>query len=183
MKKTGGTTGIGGVKISLANVSDLSTLTESEGTFTLTGSTTSLNMRRISDEPIRCIIKGNTLIFASTAASLNSQVAIFSSDGKMQDSSSLDGLSMEQQRITLPRLIPGIYIMQVTIGHDSFTRTLVCVGNNLTMKNTITGKISGTRLILGKKLSDAAAVDTLMAEKEGYQTAKMAIQSYAMDNI
>jgi hypothetical protein len=180
--KTGGTTCIAGAKVSLITLSTFTTTTGTDGVFTLTGSTTSIKLPNAPVEPIQFIIKGNTISFAPTSKGVLGRVAIFSSDGKMQSSIRLHDLSMGEQSITLPRLSPGINIMRVTVGPESFTRTLICVDHNLVMKNEITNANNGGRLILAKQLA-AAAVDTLKAEKEGYCTKKVAIEKYTKDSI
>jgi hypothetical protein len=182
VKKTGGTAGIAGVKVGLAKVSGLSTTTATDGAFTLTGTTSSIISRNESIEPIQFIIKGNTIAFARTSNGASGSVTIFSSDGKIKSSIGLHDLSFGKQSVTLPKLSSGINIMQVIVGAESFTRTLVCVGNDLLVKNEIGNAKNGGKLILAKQ-STAIAVDTLMAEKVGYLIKKVAIQKYAMDNI
>ena len=181
-KRNGGTAVIAGVKVSLLNLSSLSTTTKADGSFTLSGSSSSVQMQNSSDEPIRFMIKGNTIVFAPTLKGVDGRIAIFSSNGKMQSSFRLYDRSKGQQSITLPRFSPGIYIMQVTVGPESFTRTLVCVGNTLAIKNGSARAKNGGGLILAKQWT-AVAVDTLKAEKEGYCTKKMAIEKYAKDSI
>ena len=182
VKKTGGTTGIAGVKVSLMKVSGLSTTTSADGAFTLTGTTAVKKSFNKADEPIQFVIKANTIVFTPISTALSGSVAIFSSDGKIKSSFRLRDLSSGKQYIMLPKLSSGINIMQVTIEAQSFTYTLVCVGNGLVMKNEIANAQTSRRFVLAKQLT-APAVDTLKAQKDGYITKKVAIEKYAKDSI
>jgi hypothetical protein len=182
VKKTGGTTGIAGVKVHLARLSALSATTGADGAFSLSGSTSIIKAQNAPNEPVQFMIKGTTITFAPTSKGVCGSVAVFSIDGKMQSSIRLHDLSMGEQNITLPRLCPGINIMRVTVGPESFTRTLVRAGNNLVMNPYIKNANNSGGLILAKQLT-AAAVDTLIAEKNGYFVNKVAIPKYTMDNI
>jgi hypothetical protein len=182
VKKTGGVAGIAGVKVSLVKLPALLGTTGADGSFSLTGSTASITSRIMAAEPVRFTIRGNAIVFAPTSKGVCGRVAVFSGDGKLQSHMRLNDLSMGNQNMTLPRLGPGVKIMQVTIGSESFTRTLVCVGSALAIKNDIAQGNDGGRLVLAKQLT-AAAVDTLKAEKSGYITKKTAIQSYTAEAI
>ena len=181
VKKTGGTAGIAGVKVSLINVSNLSTTTGADGTFNLTGNTTATISRNVSDEPIRFMIKGNTITLAPTSKKIHGSITIFSSLGKVLSFIRFPDLSAGKQSIPIPRFSSGVSIMRVTVGEKSFTRTLVCVGNTPAIKNeSVNG--GSDKLILAKQLT-STAVDTLMAEKEGYTVKKIAIEKYIQDNM
>jgi hypothetical protein len=182
IKKTGGTAGIPGVKVSLIKIPTLSTTTGADGAFALTGSTSSVQLQKQDISPIQFMIKDNTVIFAPNSRGLTGSVTIFSGDGKMKSSIKLHDLSTGNKCITLPKLSSGISIMRISIGAESYERTLVCVGNNLLLKNETTSANNSGRFILAKQLT-ASAVDTLKAEKNGYTTKKMAITKYAMDSI
>ena len=181
VKKNGGTTGIAGVKVSLIKLSALSTTTGTDGAFTLT-SPSSIKLQNAPDKTIQFMIKGNTIAFAPTSKGICGSIAIFSSDGKLQSSIRLHDLSTGEQSIALPRLGSGINIMRVAVGPESFTRTLVCVGNDLVIKNEFPNANNSGRLMLAKQLT-AAAVDTLKAEKDGYLVKKVAVENYTMDDI
>jgi hypothetical protein len=182
VKKTGGTTGIAGVKVSLVKVSGLSTITGADGAFTLSGTTATKKPSNGPLEPIQFMIKGNTIVFAPISKGTVGNVTIFSSDGKIKSSIRLGDHSFGKQSVTLPRLTPGINLMHVTIGAESFMRTLVCVGNGLIMKNEISYAQTLGKFVLAKQ-STSPAVDTLKAEKDGYLVKKVAIEKYLKDGI
>lgn len=182
IKKTGGTAGIAGVKVSLTKMSGQSTTTGADGAFILSGTTSSAKLHNQSIEPIQFMVKGNYLVFAPTSQGIAGSVNIFSSDGKMCSSVRLHDLSTGTKTITLPRLGSGISIMKVSIGTESFTRTLMCIGGELIMKAGPAEAKNAERLILAKQLS-TSAVDTLKAEKDGYLVKKVAIDKYTKDNI
>jgi hypothetical protein len=180
--KTGGTIGIAGVKVSLMNVSGLSSTTGADGAFTLSGGTASKNPSNEFHEPIQFMIKGNTIVFAPISTALSGRVALFSSDGKIKFSVRLRDLSSVKQGITLPELGSGITIVQVAVGSQSFTRTLVCIGNGLVVKKDFATMQTGAGFVLAKRLA-SAAVDTLKAEKDGYVTKKLPVEKYTKDSI
>jgi hypothetical protein len=94
----------------------------------------------------------------------------------------LHGFSSGEQSIAIPRSGSGISIMKVSLGTETFVRTLVSVAGDMAVRNEIGQEKNAGRLVLAKQLS-AAAVDTLKAEKNGYLTLKTAIKKYTMDSI
>jgi hypothetical protein len=182
VKKTGGATGIAGVKVSLVKLSGLSASTGADGAFTLSGTTAIKKPYNWSLEPIQFMIKGNTIVFAPNSKGTFGNITIFSSDGKIKSSIKLNEQTFHNQSITLPRLTPGINFIQVTIGAESFMRALLCVGSGLIMKNEISFAETRGKFILAKQ-STSSVADTLKAEKDGYLVKKTAIEKYVKDSI
>jgi hypothetical protein len=178
--RTGTTTGLANVKISLAKVSK-STMTGGNGTFTLTGSTTA-QLQIKKDQSLEFILKDNIIIFSPTFPTISGTMDIFSSDGKKKVAMRFTDLRAGRQSVTLPELNSGINILRLTIGGETHTRTLVCLGNSLFFKNELSEKSTSGNFILTKQTS-TAIVDTLIAEKENYGIKKVPINSYNQQNI
>jgi hypothetical protein len=180
--KTGGTAGIAGVKVSLTELPELSATTQSDGTFILTGTTASLPGSIRYNVPAQFTIKGNTITLFPASKSVSGRVDILSIDGRTRSSVKIRDLSAGMQRITLSRLVSGISIIQITIGTETFTRAVVGVDNRRVVDGKPARTVKGGEAI-SSGTSAATAVDTLKAEKEGYLTAKVAIENYTMDNM
>jgi hypothetical protein len=78
--------------------------------------------------------------------------------------------------------ISGINIVRFTINGESYTQKAVCLGNTLFLKNEISCKNNKEVFTLTKQLT-VADVDTLVVEKEGYMSKKVAIDSYSKKDI
>ena len=180
VKRTGGITGIQGAKVSLSLVSGLSATTDADGTFALTGNTSSIKLLDIHHEPVRFIIKDNTIVLAPTSKDVSGRIALFSCQGKVLSSVRFQNPASGNNSFTFPRLSSGVSIIQVTIGARSFTRTLVRVGDSHVMNNE--ALTTGNGSFRSAKLP-ALTVDTLIVEKEGYVTKKAAIDQYIIDSM
>jgi hypothetical protein len=183
VKKTGGTAGIAGVKVSLVKLSGLSATTAADGAFLLTGTTASKRSSNEANAPIQFMIKGNRVMVGPVSNNIPGSVDVFTSMGKMKTSVKLHDMPMSGwQTVTLPPLGSGISFMRVVIGAESFTRALVCVGNDLRENAARTTAANKGAFMLAKQLS-SPAVDTLKAERDGYFMKKVAIEKYASENV
>jgi hypothetical protein len=80
-------------------------------------------------------------------------------------------------------LSSGIYLLSGSVCGRSFTRSLVCVGDNLYLKNETTEVRGNNGLSALNKITTAAVNDTIIALKEGYDTTRYAVTSYSGENI
>jgi hypothetical protein len=182
VKKTGGTTGIAGVKVSLAKVKNLSGTSDANGAFAISGSTATIASAGREASSPRFLLKGNSIVFSSAFPNLTGTVDIFSSDGKRKTSIQFNDLPAGKQSATLPQLYPGINIVRITINNESFTRTIICLGNDLFLKNELLPTKNQANFSLAKQTT-APIADTIVAEKTGYITKKVTIDSYNKQNI
>ena len=85
VKKTGGSAGIAGVKVSLAKLTNLTATTDAEGAFTITETTPVLLQQR-QPAPLRFFLKGNAIVISPSLANIVGSIEFFSSDGKRRAS-------------------------------------------------------------------------------------------------
>lgn len=170
-----------GVTVTLAQMDSLSAETGADGAFTLTNVTGVLTPEN-RKASFGFTFRNNAVVFTSLSKKVSGTMALYSGDGRLITSVSLDRLHTGQQRVTLPELSSGIYLLAGTVGGESFTRSLVCIGNDLYMKNKTT-EAGGNGSFTLKKTAAAAVSDTIIASKEGYDTAMLPIDSYTMEDI
>jgi hypothetical protein len=182
VKKTGGTTGISGVKVSLVKATTLSATTDASGAFSLTGSTTAVHFSKDAAPARRFSVNGAMIAFTAPANNPNGKIEIFSSNGRKKISIDLNSMPSGTEAVALPELASGINMLRITMGSESITRTLMRVGGNLYVKSDRSEAIRDRNFVLAKSLP-AEAKDTLVAAKDGYATKKLAIDSYNKQNI
>lgn len=171
-----------GVTVTLAAMNSLSTESDSDGVFTLTDVTGVIhpeNFTRTSE----FTIKNNTVIFSTVSEKITGKMSLYSGNGRLITSVSLDNLHAGQRQVALPELSAGIYLLSGSVCGASFTRSLVCVGNNLYLKNETTEVRGNNRSQTLRKSTAATIVDTLIASKEGFDTTRLPVDSYTKDGI
>jgi hypothetical protein len=181
VKKSGGTTGIAGVKISLGKIKNLSAISDASGAFTISGATSAIASGGKDLLSPRFLLQGNSIVFTSALGTSPVGVEIFSSDGKRKASIGVADIQAGKRSVILPEFGSGINILRVTISGESFTRTIINLGNDLFLKNEIPNAASDGSFLLAKK-NTAATIDTLVAEKTGYITKRVEIKNYRQEN-
>ena len=181
VRKMGTTTGLLGVKVSLAKIPTVTTTTNDAGGFTLAG-TTSIAAPATQTARLQFAVKGNIITFTAASSNLTGRLEIFSSNGKIiaaEDIKSQNGIGAA---VTLPDLSPGLNIMQLTVNGERFTRTLMSVGDNIFLYNAKNDLRARGEFTLAKQAA-AAVVDTIVASKAGFTTIKVPIDNYTKQNI
>jgi phosphatidylethanolamine-binding protein (PEBP) family uncharacterized protein len=170
-----------GVNITLAKIKDLSTKTGDDGTFTLSNKTsifTTANMKT----SYGITFKNNTIVFSSISDRITGTMSLYSGDGRLISSVSLDNLHAGQQCIALPELSTGMYLLKATVDGESFTRSLVCMENAHYLGNeSVVANDNGSLTL--RKENAAAIADTLIASIDSYDTTRYALTSYSKTNI
>jgi hypothetical protein len=177
--KTGGTTGISAVKVSLAKLKTISTTSDADGAFIMSG-TSGIRSPGREIPSFRFNIKDNCLIFSSGARNQSGNVALFSSDGKELFSICLKGHTQGRRTISLPELRSGINILRLTIGEATYTYSIFSYGNEKFLINGSSVANGSSNFSLMKR---NAAIDTIIAAKAGYKTVKTAIDNYSKQDI
>jgi hypothetical protein len=182
VKKTGGTVGIAGVKVNLAKFTNLSATTDANGAFNINGVTTSIKLPAGQVSLPRFVVHGNSITFSPVSRNMDGSLEIFSSDGKRKTSIRLKDVHSGQQTKTLSVFHSGINILRITIGPESFSQTIMCLGTELYLKKEIPSMQPNGNFTLAKQTT-GPAVDTLVAEKEGYDAKKVGIDKYDKQGI
>jgi hypothetical protein len=180
VKKTGGSVGLAGVKVGLTKIKNLSTVTNADGSFSLVGSTSVLAPAQ-QNSPLQFTLKGKAIVFFPTFQAVTGSMEVFSSDGKRKALTRFVDLKSGNRSVAFPELNPGINIIHLKINGELYTRTLMRMGKDIILKNEFQNKNAG-RFTLAKQ-SAAVMVDTLVAEKEGYETKKAGLENYNKQNI
>ncbi len=181
VREAGSVAGIPGVKVGLTLLKDLSTTTDADGVFTISGPTSILSQTRRSRSH-QFIIRNNTIVFSPTCQIVTGKADVFSSSGKRSASIRFNDLSTGKGSMTLSGISSGVNIIHIVINGESYTQTLVSLGKDLFMNNSVPDNSSAGNFTLSKRMT-SGMVDTLVAEKEGYVTARVGIEAYDRQNI
>ncbi|MBN1578343.1 MAG: T9SS type A sorting domain-containing protein [Chitinispirillaceae bacterium] len=177
--------GVAGVTVTLAKATDISATTDAQGAFSLSGTTgTGVSRLLLSEKHhFQVTLAGNKLVISPAFENINGSVEIFSNNGRRTVTIPFSGDRAGTQTLNLPELVSGLNIIRVTIGKETITQTLVCLGNSnrYLRNNGIHPSASGS--FTPAKQAAAAAVDTLVASKSGYTSQKVPIDSYEREGI
>ena len=168
-----------GVTVTLAKIDSLKAKSTADGAFTLTNVTSVLLPKDLKASH-GFTFKNNAIVFTNTSEKVSGTVSLYSINGRLITSVTLDNLSTGKQLLVLPGLSSGTYLLAGNVNGVSFTRSLMCSGNDR-LRST-TSMAEGASLTL-RKTAAAAVVDTLIAFKEGYDTTRLPVDSYSRDNI
>jgi hypothetical protein len=173
---------ISGAKISLAKIKTISRTTDSTGAFSIT-ETVSAHLVPSSNPQFQLSLVGNALFISPISSKTTGSVDVFSSIGKKIASVSFSGNHAGKQTVNLPEFVSGLNIIRVTIGGETITRTLVCMGNaNSYLKSDAAGVKEADNFSLAK--SDATSiVDTLIVTKSGYNDNRKPLSSYNIQDL
>jgi hypothetical protein len=180
VKKTGGTTGISGVKVSLAKFKNISATSDAQGAFTLSGSTTQ-RWQTPQQARFHYTLSGNILVIAGSFEYNSGIVELYTGNGKKLAAVPFKGNSSGVQRVTLPELSSGLSMLRIVSQGETVTRTVVRCGDGLYLKNDAHNAVSGGNFTITKQA--AAMVDTLIASKSGYKEARVPVESYNKQGI
>jgi hypothetical protein len=181
VKKTGGTAGIQGVKVTLAKLPALSTVTDATGAFSIAGDVSTL-WQTPQASRLNYSLAGNSLIISPLPLAATGKVELYSSDGRQIAFTPFHGNASGKLRVGFPELGSGITMLRITINGETVTRSIVRLGNALYIKNASTGIGTYGDFNLTKQAA-AAAVDTLIASKTGYKEARVAVDSYNKQGV
>lgn len=172
-----------GVTLTLAKMKDLSITTESDGAFILTNGTSVLLPRDFTAS-YGITFRNNAIEFTGASDKVSGKIALFSISGRLITSVKMDNLSAGQQRLVLPKLSSGSYLLAGTVNGKTFTRSLICSGNDqLRSKADAPAEAAGNRSFGLAKSAAAAIVDTLIASKEGYTTQRWPVNTLSKEKI
>ncbi len=186
IKKAGGVPVAGAkvttTKFQFSNFSDLvTTLTDSLGKFTLTANGVSTrHSPAASPALLQFMVKNNIIVFPSMLGSVSGRADFYSANGKEFLSIPFTGLAAGKQGIMLPRLMPGVNLMRLTINGSTFSRKLLSVGNGIYSQNGLSFIKTADASMLGKK---TAVLDTLVVIKKDFINTKIPLDSYTKQNI
>ncbi|MBN1576186.1 MAG: T9SS type A sorting domain-containing protein [Chitinispirillaceae bacterium] len=174
---------LAGAEVTLVSDASMNAATGAGGEFTIsnTTATRSGGICRIPAQTANgIVIRGNQLRFSIVASADNGVVSIFSGSGKRRVTLPLGKMESGVHTHTLPELAPGFYVVHITIDESTTSLKLVHTGNGILMGDNASVATGGLRIS-----RDAAAqgVDTLVFQKEGFETLKTAITSYRQSGI
>jgi hypothetical protein len=180
--KTSAGKAISGAKVALAKIKSLTATTDTAGAFTMSG-TVSAHMNPTSNPQFQLSLTGNTLLISPISSTTTGSVDVFSNMGKQISSIQFSGTKAGTQSVNLPKFVSGLNIIRVTIGGETITRTLVCLGNSgAYLKSGATSVMENDNFSLAK-VEAAVTIDTLIVTKSGFVDKKMPLTSYNMADL
>lgn len=168
-------------KVTLASDKTMSETTDANGKFILTNVVGTKEKTSVSPAINNHFnIAGNSLRLFLANDAQNVDVSIYSSNGKKCANVTPGSLTAGVHNCALPELVPGYYVMNVTVNQKKTTTKLIATGNGL----YINGQSGlGTNRQHTAMVAAEAVVDTLIVEKEEYETTKIAIVSYEASDL
>lgn len=176
-KKGGGP--LEGVSVLLKG-QDVSEVTKADGKFKIISSV-SVRMNAPEKQALSFALRGNAVAFSNIAEKLKGNVTVLSSNGKLIASTDFHDLNPATEQITLPKLAAGINIVRATINNTVYTCQVIRIGRELHLLNRQTS--SAGKFNLSKRAATPAAVDTLVASKDGFKNAVLPIESYTISDV
>ncbi len=126
--------------------------------------------------------RNNSIVLSGISEKTAGKVALYSGAGRLITSLTLANLHSGQQAVTLPELGTGMYLLKITLGNESFTRSLVCMGEARYLGDVATASGSNG-LHATKKTASATIADTLIATLDTYDTTRYALTTYSKTGI
>jgi uncharacterized Fe-S center protein len=173
-----------GVTVKLAKTGGLSMVTKTDGAFTLTNATNVLQPKDLNAS-YGFTFRNNAIVFTSVSEKISGKISLYSINGKLITSLTLNNLLTGQQTLALPsRLNSGSYVLAGILNGKSFTRSLICTGNERFKSKATAEKAKGTGSFTLKKTAAAkVVVDTLVFSKDGYNNQRWPLNSFSKANI
>lgn len=159
---------------------DVSEVTKADGTFKII-SPVSVRMNAPEKQALSFALRGNAVAFSNIAEKLKGNVTVLSSNGRFIASTDFHDLNPATEQIALPKLAAGINIVRATINNTVYTCQVIRIGRELHLLNRHTS--SAGKFNLSKRAATPAAVDTLVASKEGFKDAVLPIESYTISGV
>ncbi|HLV30417.1 MAG TPA: glycosyl hydrolase family 8 [Chitinispirillaceae bacterium] len=126
-------------------------------------------------------VKGNKLTFHLSLGAQNSTLSLFSANGRRLEKMVPKNVMEGVHHYTLPELSTGFYAMNFDVNQDVMTFKLIVTSSGYFIDNSNIGSTGA--LVLNKSTAAAQNDDTLLIEKEGYNTVKQTINSYKLTDI
>lgn len=171
-----------GVTVKLANNNSLSVVTNADGAFTLTNAV-GVHLPNDLKTLFGLAIRNNSIVFTSVSEKVSGSISLYSINGKLISSATLQNLSAGQAVLALPSgASSGSYLLAGTLNGKSFTRSLVFIGNSQ-LTNEVAAITARNRSFTLNKTTSVSIVDTLIACKQYYDTTRYPLHSYSASGI
>jgi len=175
-------TAIEGADVYLKSDDATKVQTLADGKFTITVGTSIIPHSFSVKKPVEIAGNSASLNFSVSAPIAKGVVTIFAGNGRRVKDIELNNIPAGMQTISLAGISNGFYIVQVTLDNATTRRKLIAAGSEMIISEIKSDKASHSNGMLAK-MAAAPAVDTLVAEKEGYGTVETAITSYDDETI
>lgn len=169
---------VAGAQVSLVKLSEKDT-TDAKGEFAIeaTGVAKPFSISIRNSSGVEA--KGNNIQFSVSSDAKDGSIEIVSTNGRRVALIPLGKLNAGTHLQPLPSLSAGFYVMNINIDHSTTTLNLVNSGK---MFHVSEAKIS-SRQNGAVSYVAAISVDTLVVTKSGFETAKVALETYTKSDI
>jgi len=173
---------VSGVAIALVSDTNMKTVTNASGEFTITstalsrGSTFTSTVQNISSVSV----SGKQIRFSIISKVNAGFISIFSCNGKSRAVIALGKMESGVHTYMLPEAAPGFYVLHITTDKYTKSMKLLNAGNQFILSDNVS-ETTNTLRIYGS--SAVESVDTLIVKKSGFKTMKKAISSYKQTAI
>jgi len=177
-----GTTSVAGAEVSLVLQPTIKATTDPSGAFTLlVPAVATIVPYGISNNNILQIgIHGKNLQFSTNSKYQNAALSLFRSNGSLLSTTKMGHLNAGIHQQALPELVAGFYVLQVSLDNKNTTLNLISNGRECYINDQ---KTAASAKSIVTTAVGVTSIDTLIASKSGYATAKVAVDSYAKKDV
>lgn len=169
---------LSGTTVSLVNIKNLSASTGSDGTFSIVSS----GVRHVvtSTGKTDWRLKDSDLFLSGLPIGNHTDVALYSLQGRLRFSAGIDHPDNLTRVIHLPGDLRGMMILSLTNSIGSLSAPVTILGDRYTARRTLQENRRSTATTAHRT---STAIDTLIAAKNGYITARIPLTSYTQNNL
>jgi hypothetical protein len=125
-------------------------------------------------------LRNNAVIFSPALGTVSGKLAVHSADGREVFSTLFSDLRTGCQGIMLPRLMPGMNVMRLSVAGNLYTQELLCAGNAVYSKSGFGYNQKAAAPVMAKRV---AIVDTLITYKKDRIDGRIPLDSYTKSNV
>jgi hypothetical protein len=169
---------VAGATVSLTKKT-LKATTDAKGEFTISDAVGTIAQQISGRNEANFLINGHKVFFTLAPEVKNVSLSIISANGQKIFESSFDNVSKNVSE--LPQLKSGVYLFKLSAGQQQVVQKIITTGDQLIFSDIVSNMNSGSSL--GLRLASAASVDTIVATKSGFVSAKLGIDAYKKTGI
>jgi len=155
--------------------------TDSKGAFSFSEVTSVQSQTIAGNKGINFSINGQKIQLSTIKKTDNCRISLISASGRKVYDAIYGEQQMRNANPAIPQLQAGIYILKFSSGNQQLIQRVVTTGDQLFLGDIVSTNAESS--MLTAKTGAAQIVDTIIASKSGYQTARLTIDSYTKSNV
>jgi dienelactone hydrolase len=177
---------LAGAIVSFVSDTSIHQTTNANGEFTLNKTVSIFRAGAPGQNFTRLAIQGERLQFSIAASVQSGALTLFAGNGKKRLEIPLGPMEPGNHQLSLPKLAPGLYFMQIALDGFSGIARLVHTGAGSVLAGNAPGSPNASALrasALRRMSAAAAAVDTVRAVKTGFTPVNIPVTAYEQTGL